>query len=218
MLSVTTDAIDAVVSRLRVMGRAGWRAMRSAGVSSMESACSALRAHLVQGMRPVHRAHAVDVACSAQRAMPGAHSMHGAWARAASSVAVMIACVLIVTGCNSASSLPPGSAKVRVAEGRRDAEISMSGVLQVELLGHAGTGFDWRLAAIDRSLFEMTETPHVTPLDPGVIGGRTITTFTFRPLRPGQCTLVFEMVRPPSWNEPPGRVVQVEARVASGGR
>lgn len=136
--------------------------------------------------------------------------------RAALALAVGVGCSGL-GGCQSGSSLPAGSDSVRVAEGRHDASITMSGVLQVELLGYAGTGFEWELGANDPSLFEAAGAPHVTPLDPGVIGGRTITTYTFRPLRPGKTTLVFNSVRPREWNEPPGSTVQVEATVHGGG-
>jgi len=134
------------------------------------------------------------------------------------SVALAAAAVLAAApGCQSGSSLPRGSASVRFGEGRRTAEVSMTGVLHVELLGNAGTGFDWQLSANDPSLFEPIGQPHVTPLDPGVMGGRTITTFEFRPLRPGQATIDFQYVRPREWNEPPGKVAQVEAKVTGGG-
>lgn len=119
----------------------------------------------------------------------------------------------LVTGCQSTATLPPGSATVRLSDGRRDATVKMPGFLHVELIGHAGTGFDWRVAAYDPSLLEPVGTPHVTPLDPGVMGGRTITTFQFRALRTGETTVVFESVRPSEWNEPPGKTAQVEAKV-----
>jgi len=119
----------------------------------------------------------------------------------------------VLGGCQSTSSLPAGSGSVRVAEGRRAVSVKMSGLLHVELVGHAGTGFDWRLAANDPSLFEPVGTPHITPLDPGVMGGKTISTFQFRPLRTGETTLVFECVRPSEWNEPAGKTVQIEAKV-----
>lgn len=131
--------------------------------------------------------------------------------RAMGALLVLGAC--IVGGCQSDSSLPSGSGSVRVAEGERNATVRMTGILHVELVGNSGTGFEWQVSAYDPSLFEPIGKPHITPLDAGVMGGRTITTFQFRPLRVGKSTLVFEYVRPAGWNEPAGKKVQVEATV-----
>lgn len=120
-----------------------------------------------------------------------------------------------VVACETGSSLPPGSADVRLGDGRKSASASMNGIVHVELLGNDGTGYEWRLAAIDRALLEPIGKPHVTPVDPGIRGGRTITTFEFRPLVEGTTTLVFEYVRP--WApEPPGKVAQVEVTIGGG--
>lgn len=149
------------------------------------------------------------------------------WRRsAADSMATALRCFAILlgagvlalgaTGCSD-GGLPPGSANVRVSEGRRDASVSMTGTLHVELVGHAGTGYEWRLKANDPSLFEPIGNPHITPVDPGVMGGRTVTTYQFRPLRTGKATIVFEYVRPFDPNEPPGKIAQIEATVTGGG-
>lgn len=133
--------------------------------------------------------------------------------------AALLGAILLVFGLNACqtTSLPAGSEKVRASEGRVDATVTMTGTLHVELLGNAGTPFAWRLAAVDPGQFELLGPPHVTPLDPGVMGGRTLTTFQFRPLHPGQSTIVFELASFVNKDEPPARTVQVEAKVTGGG-
>jgi len=129
---------------------------------------------------------------------------------------VTVAAVLVaIAACDSSPTLPRGSAVLRVGEGRKTVEVAMTGVVHVELLGNDGTGYDWRLAAIDRAFLEPAGVPHITPVDPGVRGGRTITTFEFRPLMQGRTQLVFELVRP--WApDPPGRVAEVEVVIGGG--
>ena len=142
----------------------------------------------------------------------GVRSRQWRWATRPLGVAALAA-VCVLGGCQSGSSLAAGSGSVRLADGERDVSVRMPGILHVELIGNASTGFDWYLSANDPSLFEPIGAPHVTPLDPGVFGGRTITTFEFRPLRTGASSIVFEYVRPREWNEPPGKTAQINAKV-----
>lgn len=140
-------------------------------------------------------------------------------ASASSGIASLMLGILMLTlvACTSGQALPGGSSEVRLTQGNESATVGMTGVLRVELVGNEGTGYLWRLAANDPSKLELKGTPSVTPLDPGIRGGRTITSFEFHPLVPGVSQLVFEYARPWLTDEPPGRRAEVEVTVTGGG-
>ncbi|MBM4113611.1 MAG: protease inhibitor I42 family protein [Phycisphaerae bacterium] len=131
-------------------------------------------------------------------------------------VSAALACAATI-GCESDPPRPAGSADVRLDQGKRSATVAMTGMLRVELEGNEGTGYGWRLGAIDSARLEKVGEPTVTPLDPGLRGGRTITSFEFRPLVPGSTQLVFELVRPWLTDEPPARRAEVEVTIKGGG-
>lgn len=115
----------------------------------------------------------------------------------------------LIGGCAPESTLPKGSSVIKVTEGQRDGQVAVGGVLHVDLPGVSGTGYEWRLSGAVPPFLEVVGKPHVTPLDPGVLGGRTMTVFQFKALAAGEGTLSFETIRPWEKDGQPGKTAAV---------
>ena len=90
----------------------------------------------------------------------------------------------------------PIEGRVLELEGSRDVSVPRGNLFKVELLANAGTGMVWTAALPKVSPLEQVGEPVTRPVDRGVVGGRVQWQFTFRPIGPGSCDLVFNLARP----------------------
>jgi len=111
----------------------------------------------------------------------------------------------------------PVEGKVLDLEGSREVTVSMGQLLRVELQANAGTGYVWQCREPADGAVQSIGAPSSRPIDRGVMGGRVMWILSFRPVRPGDCELVFELVRPWEQGADPAKTATVTVHVLAAG-
>jgi predicted secreted protein len=111
----------------------------------------------------------------------------------------------------------PVEGKVLDLEGSREVTVPMGQLLRVELQANAGTGYVWQCREPADGVVQSVGAPSSRPIDRGVMGGRVMWILSFRPVRPGSCELVFELVRPWERGVDPAKTATVTVHVTAAG-
>lgn len=115
----------------------------------------------------------------------------------------MSACLLLLlafSGCDSTPTARPADVvDVLHPDSSATLEVAVGQVVALDLPGHAGTGYVWRLGGECPAELEFLDGPVFTPDDPGRAGSRGFSRFRFRVNSSGKARLSFDYVR--SWQE-----------------
>jgi predicted secreted protein len=109
----------------------------------------------------------------------------------------------------------PVEGKVLDLEGSREVSVPMGQLLRVELQANAGTGYVWQCREPADGAVRSVGSPSSRPIDRGVMGGRVMWILSFRPVRPGDCELLFELVRPWEQGVAPAKTASVMVHVTA---
>jgi hypothetical protein len=111
----------------------------------------------------------------------------------------------------------PVEGRVLELESSREVTVPMGDVFKVELVANSGSGHQWTCQMPQDAPLSLSGEPQRTPIDRGVMGGRVRWTFSYTPLRPGSCELVFNLVRPWERGAPASKTTTLKVSVVSTG-
>ena len=111
----------------------------------------------------------------------------------------------------------PVEGRVLELESSREVTVPMGDVFKVELVANSGSGHQWTCKIPPDAPLSPSGEPQRTPIDRGVMGGRVRWTFSYTPLRPGSCDLVFDLVRPWEKGSAPSKTTTLKVHVVAPG-
>ena len=102
----------------------------------------------------------------------------------------------IATETATSATNKPVEGRVLDLESSREVTVPMDQLFKVELVTNSGTGFEWFCKMPADCVLQQAGAPTTRPIDRGVMGGRVLWVFTFKPQRTGSSAITFNLLRP----------------------
>jgi len=102
----------------------------------------------------------------------------------------------IATETATSATNKPVEGRVLDLESSREVTVPMDQLFKVELVANSGTGFQWTCKMPPDCVLQQVGAPTTRPIDRGVMGGRVLWVFTFKPQRTGSSAITFNLLRP----------------------
>ena len=124
----------------------------------------------------------------------------------------------LATETATSATNKPVEGRVLDLESSREVTVPMDQLFKVELVANSGTGFEWFCKMPADCVLQQAGAPTTRPIDRGVMGGRVLWVFTFKPQRTGSSAITFNLLRPWETGLPAAKTTTLTVTVTGAGQ